>query len=121
MNYLRLAMAATAILLVQAGHATSTSHRGTGIVLPALPVVATAGTDAAHAGASTLLPAPPMGWNSWDAYGFTIDEEQFKANASVLAGLKGVGRGSCFWVEFPKIDMLAEPDLDSVTAAEQEG
>src|SRR5436305_6750861 len=35
--------------------------------------------------------APPMGWNSWDAYGFTIDEAHFKANASVLAGLKSYG------------------------------
>lgn len=31
----------------------------------------------ALAGAST----PPMGWNSYDAYGTTIDEEQFRANA----------------------------------------
>ena len=47
--------------------------------------------------ASTLLnaqnpaPAPPMGWNSWDAYGLTIDEAQFKANVEVLAGLKQYG------------------------------
>jgi alpha-galactosidase len=34
---------------------------------------------------------PPMGWNSWDAYGLTIDEAQFKANATVLAGLKALG------------------------------
>jgi alpha-galactosidase len=41
---------------------------------------------------STLLPAtaqvaerPPMGWNSWDAYGLTINEEQFRANAMVEA------------------------------------
>ena len=32
-----------------------------------------------------------MGWNSWDAYGFTIDEEQFKANATVLAALQQYG------------------------------
>lgn len=25
-----------------------------------------------------------MGWNSWDAYGLTIDEQQFRANATVL-------------------------------------
>ena len=25
-----------------------------------------------------------MGWNSWDAYGLTIDEAQFRANAAVL-------------------------------------
>lgn len=44
------------------------------------------------AGASKLVaPHPPMGWNSWDAYGFTITEEQFKANATVLAGIKRFG------------------------------
>ncbi len=32
-----------------------------------------------------------MGWNSWDAYGFTIDEADFKANATVLAGMKQLG------------------------------
>jgi len=32
-----------------------------------------------------------MGWNSWDAYGFTIDEEQFKANAAVMASLAQYG------------------------------
>ena len=32
-----------------------------------------------------------MGWNSWDSYGFTIDEEQFRANAEVLASLVQYG------------------------------
>jgi len=32
-----------------------------------------------------------MGWNSWDAYGLTIDEADFKANAAVLAGIKQYG------------------------------
>ncbi|MFZ1940372.1 MAG: glycoside hydrolase family 27 protein, partial [Terracidiphilus sp.] len=32
-----------------------------------------------------------MGWNSWDAYGLTINEEQFKANATVLASLEQYG------------------------------
>lgn len=41
--------------------------------------------------AQTLAPAPPMGWNSWDAYGLTITEAQFKANAAVLAGLRRYG------------------------------
>jgi hypothetical protein len=27
-----------------------------------------------------LAPTPPMGWNSWDSYGLTITEDQFKAN-----------------------------------------
>jgi len=32
-----------------------------------------------------------MGWNSWDAYGLTIDEADFKANVTVLAGIKQYG------------------------------
>lgn len=32
-----------------------------------------------------------MGWNSWDAYGLTIDEADFRANVQVLAGLKQYG------------------------------
>lgn len=28
---------------------------------------------------------PPMGWNSWDGYGTTINEEQFKANTKWIA------------------------------------
>ncbi len=35
--------------------------------------------------------SPPMGWNSWDAYGFTLDEAAFKANATRLAGLRSYG------------------------------
>ena len=35
---------------------------------------------------------PPMGWNSWDAYGLTITEEQFRANVKVEADeLKSFG------------------------------
>jgi len=35
---------------------------------------------------SALLAAtPPMGWNSWDGYGTTIKEDQFKANAEWFA------------------------------------
>jgi hypothetical protein len=29
-------------------------------------------------------PTPPMGWNSWDAFGLTINEQQFRANVAVL-------------------------------------
>jgi hypothetical protein len=43
------------------------------------------------ADAATLADSPPMGWNSWDAYGFTIDEADFKANAAVLAQFRGQG------------------------------
>lgn len=41
--------------------------------------------------AQVLAPTPPMGWNSWDSYGLTINEAQFKANAAVLAGLRQYG------------------------------
>lgn len=44
---------------------------------------------AAHA--QSVAPTPPMGWNSWDSYGFTIDEAQFRANASVLKEFVGNG------------------------------
>ena len=33
---------------------------------------------------SSVAPTPPMGWNSWDAYGLTITEPQFRANVEVL-------------------------------------
>jgi alpha-galactosidase len=39
----------------------------------------------ASAGDASLAPTPPMGWNSWDSYGRTITEAQFKANAHWMA------------------------------------
>jgi hypothetical protein len=32
-----------------------------------------------------------MGWNSWDAYGLTIDEADYRANTKVLAGIQEFG------------------------------
>jgi hypothetical protein len=46
---------------------------------------------AVSAPAQNLAPTPPMGWNSWDAYGLTINEDDFKANAKVLAGFVEYG------------------------------
>ena len=37
------------------------------------------------AAAQQLAPTPPMGWNSWDAYGTTIREGEVKANADYMA------------------------------------
>ena len=45
----------------------------------------------AAAAAAPLAPTPPMGWNSWDAYGFTISEAQFKANAALLSKMRPLG------------------------------
>ena len=39
----------------------------------------------AQGGAATVAQTPPMGWNSWDAYGLTITEQQFRDNVKVLA------------------------------------
>jgi alpha-galactosidase len=39
----------------------------------------------AAAGAKLAL-TPPMGWNSWDSFGMSVTESEFKANASWLAG-----------------------------------
>jgi alpha-galactosidase len=47
--------------------------------------------SAATAPAQSLAPSPPLGWNSWDAYGLTIDEADYRANATVLAGLRQFG------------------------------
>ena len=44
----------------------------------------------------TLAATPPMGWNSWDSYGRTLNEETIKANAQWMAHyLKRFG-----WDEF---------------------
>lgn len=32
-----------------------------------------------------IAPSPPMGWNSWDAYGTTVTEQEVKANADYMA------------------------------------
>ena len=43
------------------------------------------------AGAQGPAPQPPLGWNSWDAYGLTINEADFRSNAQVLAGFRQYG------------------------------
>jgi hypothetical protein len=35
--------------------------------------------------AKLVAPTPPMGWNSWDSYGRTLNEESIKANAKWMA------------------------------------
>src|SRR5271157_4678607 len=49
---------------------------------------------------SVLAATPPLGWNSWDGYGTTVNEDQVKANAAWFAEhLKSFG-----W-EYVVIDM----------------
>jgi len=47
-------------------------------------LAATQQLAAAQQPQSSVAPTPPMGWNSWDAYGLTITEPQFRANVEVL-------------------------------------
>ena len=59
-------------------------------IFPAV-VFLVAALSATHLPAQNPAPTPPLGWNSWDAYGLTIDETDFRANAAVLAGLRQFG------------------------------
>src|SRR5580765_7584909 len=70
--------------------ALSASKLGFGILAFAGVVAIGIGlNDTAMASAQEQKPmlaeTPPMGWNSWDGYGTTINEEQFKANAKWFA------------------------------------
>ena len=38
-----------------------------------------------------LAATPPMGWNSWDAFGTTVRESEVRANADAMAALKQYG------------------------------
>ena len=57
---------------------------GSGLAVIALTVISAAP-------AQTIAPTPPLGWNSWDAYGLTISEADYRANTAVLAGLHNYG------------------------------
>ena len=35
--------------------------------------------------AGSLAPTPPMGWNSWDSFGLSVNENEFKENTKWLA------------------------------------
>jgi hypothetical protein len=60
----------------------------------------------ATAAQKLLAPTPPMGWNSWDAYGLGISEAEYRGDARVLASMKQYG-----W-QYAVIDMgwyMADP------------
>src|SRR6201998_2676455 len=63
------------------------------------------------AAAEKLAPNPPMGWNSWDAYWLTINEADYRANTTILSGLRQYG-----W-QYSVIDegwYMQDPFADSV-------
>jgi alpha-galactosidase len=57
----------------------------TSTAVVALIFVMSAGRVAADGNSRMLAQTPPMGWNSWDGYGTTVNEEQVKANAQWFA------------------------------------
>src|ERR1700754_829859 len=63
-------------------------------------------------GDDKLAATPPMGWNSWDSYGLTVNETQFRANMVVMAAqLKEFG-----W-QYVVVDegwYLENPELASI-------
>ncbi len=55
-------------------------------------LLATGRLYAQVAATSQVAAAPPMGWNSWDSYGLTVNEGQFRENVSAqVAKLKASG------------------------------
>jgi hypothetical protein len=57
-----------------------------------LAVLVAAMVPGCRAEQKVLAPTPPMGWNSWDSYGLTVDEAQFRANvAAIVTRLKAAG------------------------------
>ena len=61
-----------------------------------------------------LAPTPPMGWNSWDSYGLTVNEAQFRANMVVMAaqlkefGWQYVVVDEGWYLENPEIASMPE-------------
>ena len=66
--------------------------RALALAFAAMPLVPMHTVRAQAISAASVAPTPPMGWNSWDSYGLTITEEQFRANVKIEAeGLKPYG------------------------------
>jgi hypothetical protein len=59
---------------------------------PGLLLMSIVAVQSASAQTAPVAATPPMGWNSWDSYGLTITEDQFRANVKVLVNeLKPAG------------------------------
>jgi alpha-galactosidase len=55
------------------------------LCLVILLLVPVANAQNAKSGSKVLAATPPMGWNSWDSYGRTLNEDTIKANANWMA------------------------------------
>ncbi len=68
---------------------------------------------------------PPMGWNSWDSFGLRINEEQFRANMTVMAaqlkefGWQYVVIDEGWYLENPEIASMPEKLRYTVNARGQ--
>ena len=62
------------------------------VLLFTVSIAACQSNSRSDAATGISVPAPPMGWNSWDSYGTTVNEQQVKANADWMAAhLKAFG------------------------------
>ncbi len=50
-----------------------------------VPMILVLGWAARPLTAASVAQTPPMGWNSWDAFGTTVREDEVKANADYMA------------------------------------
>src|SRR5437868_10298369 len=83
-------------------------------VLSAMLLCVSAGVVGQHSPGPPVALTPPMGWNSWDSYGITIQEAEYKANVDWMAAhLKQYG-----WI-YAVIDegwFLQNPESDGKPA-----
>src|SRR5688500_2211053 len=68
-----------------AGLAAVTASSAAGAAGPSATVSAAAGTTEPGLPFHAWAPTPPMGWNSWDAFGASVTEAEVLANARILA------------------------------------
>jgi alpha-galactosidase len=62
------------------------------VCCPGLLMLVLATQFAAAQSVAPVAATPPMGWNSWQSYGLTITEEQFRANVKIqVESLKSSG------------------------------
>lgn len=61
------------------------SRRAAIAAIASAPLAARAQVKAPDTRFRALAPRPPMGWNSWDSFAATINEDQARGNAAVMA------------------------------------
>jgi hypothetical protein len=68
------------------------SYRRIALLLPLILAASFCSAQKSSFPKAEIAPTPPMGWNSWDAYGLTITEDQFREDVAIEAAeLKPIG------------------------------